>query len=106
MGLFQQTASHPSPAFGLLTPSPRGSLRNSEPVKTRCVIDEQLSLARLTDIFSLEKDIDRAVEAIAVRDVGAVHPALIAELFDGEGQELFVNLKAKVNLAALDVFFG
>jgi hypothetical protein len=90
----------------LLTPPASRLITNSEPIKPRCVIDEQLSLAHLADIFSLEKNIDRAVEPIAVRDVGAVHPALVAELFDGEGQEFFINLEPKVNLASLDVFFG
>jgi hypothetical protein len=31
-----------------------------EPVKARCVINEQLSLALLADIVSLQEDIDRA----------------------------------------------
>jgi hypothetical protein len=101
----RNSVAYPIPA-SRKTLTPSGLLGNGKPVKTRCVIHEQLSLARLADIFSLAKDIDRAVEPIAVRDVRAVHPALVAELFDGEGQEFFVNLEAKVNLATLDLFFG
>ena len=59
-----------------------------EPVKARCVINEQLSLALLADIVSLEEDIDRAVEAVSVRDIRAINPALVAELFDGEREQL------------------
>jgi hypothetical protein len=45
-----------------------------EPVKARCVINEQLSLALLADIVSLQEDIDRAVEAVSVRDIRAINP--------------------------------
>src|SRR5207247_8168572 len=76
-----------------------------EPVKARCVINEQLSLALLADIVSLEEDFYRAVEAVSVRNIRAVNPALVAELFDGERQQFLVNLEAEVNLSALDVFF-
>ena len=37
------------------------------------------------DIISLEEDIDRAVEAVSVRDIRAINPTLVAELFDGDG---------------------
>ena len=77
--------AYPIPA-SRKTLTPSGLLGNGKPVKTRCVIHEQLSLARLADIFSLAKDIDRAVEPIAVRDIRAIDPALVAELFDGERQ--------------------
>ena len=70
---------------------------NLQPVKARCVINEQLSLALLADIVSLEEDIDRAVEAVAVRDIRAINPALVAELFDGERQQLLIDLEAEVN---------
>src|SRR5262249_27061770 len=38
-------------------------------VKARGVIDKELALAFLTDVFSLEKEIDRAIESIAVRNI-------------------------------------
>jgi hypothetical protein len=43
---------------------------------------------------------------IAVRDIRAVNPALIAELFDGERQQFLNDFEAEVNLAALDVRLG
>jgi hypothetical protein len=52
----------------------------SEPVKARCVITEQLSLALLTDIVTLEENINRAVVTVSVRHIRAVDPALVAEL--------------------------
>ena len=63
-------------------------------------------LALLADIISLEEDIDRAVEAVAVRDIRAVDPALIAELFNGKRHQFLIDLEAEVNLPALDVFLG
>ena len=78
----------------------------SEPVKTRRVIDEQISFALLADVFSLKEDIDRAVEAVSVRNIRAINPTLVAELFDGERQQFLIDLEAEVNLSALDVFFG
>ena len=77
-----------------------------EPVKARRVIHEQLSLALFADIGTVEKNVHRAVEAVAVRNVGTVNPSLIAELFDGERQQFFVHLEAEINLSTLDVFFG
>src|SRR6266542_1756481 len=71
-----------------------------EPVKVRCVIHEQLSLALLADVCSLQEDIDRAVEAVSVRDIRAVNPALVAELFDGERQQFLIDLEAEVNPSA------
>ena len=49
---------------------------SSEPVKPRRAIDEQLSLALLADILSLQENIDGAAQTVAVRGVGAVDPAL------------------------------
>ena len=63
-------------------------------------------LALLADIVSFEEDIDRAVEAVSVRDIRAINPALVAELFDGERQQFLIDLEAEVNLSALDVFLG
>ena len=65
MGLFQQTASSSKSCVLFTRPFALWLITNSETVKTRCVIDEQLSLARLADIVSFEKDIDSAVEACA-----------------------------------------
>jgi hypothetical protein len=50
-----------------------------EPGKARCVIKEQLSRAVLADIVSLEENIDRTVEAVSVRDIRPINPALVAE---------------------------
>jgi len=72
----------------------------------RGVIDEQFLLALLADIVSFEEDIDRAVKAVSVRDIRAINPALVAELFDGERQQFLIDLEAEVNLSALDVFLG
>ena len=77
-----------------------------EAVKPRGIIDEQLSLAVFTDIVAFDKHIDRVVQAVSVRNVGAVNPALVAELFDCERQQFFIHLEAEINLAALDVFLG
>jgi hypothetical protein len=41
-----------------------------------------------------------------MRDIQAINPALVAELFDGEREQFLINLEAEVNLSALDVFFG
>ena len=72
----------------------------------RCVIDKQLSLALLADIVSLEEDIDGAVETVAVRDIGAVNPALVAELFDGERQQFLIDVEAEVDSAAPNLSLG
>jgi len=82
----------------------KGSGLNS--VKARGVIDEQFLLALLADIVSFEEDIDRAVETVAVRDIGAINPALVAELFDVKREHFLIDLEAEVNLSALDVFLG
>ena len=66
-----------------------------EPVKSRCVINEQLSLALLVDIVSFEEDIDRAVEAVSVRDTRTVDPSLVAEHFDGERQQFLIDLQCR-----------
>src|SRR5262249_22677171 len=79
-------------------------VRKLEPVKARGVIDKDLALAFLTDVFSLEKDIDRTIESIAVRNIRAVEPALVAKLLDRKRQQFLVNLEAKVNLPTFDVF--
>lgn len=84
----------------------KGGRELFEPVKVRGVINEQLSLALLADIVSLEEHIDRAVDAVSVRDIRAVNSALVAELFDGERQQFLIDLEAEVNLSAPDVFFG
>ena len=71
--------------------SPRIRIRSRvacEPVKARCVINQQFSLALLAEIFSLQEDIDRAIEAVSMRQFRAVNPTLIAEVFDGERQFL------------------
>ena len=49
---------------------------------------------------------DRAVKAVSVRDIRAINPALVAELFDGERQQFLIDFEAEVNLSALDVFLG
>jgi hypothetical protein len=36
-----------------------------------------------------------------VRDTRAINPALVAELFDGEREQFFIDLEAEVNLSAL-----
>ena len=64
-----------------------------EPVKARCVINEQPSLALLVDIVLFEEDIDRAVEAVSVRYIRDINPALVAELFDGERQQFLIDLR-------------
>ncbi len=66
-------------AFRLIT-----TLELFEAVRARSVINEKFSLALLADIVSLEKNIYRAVEPVSVRDVQAVNPALVDDLFDGE----------------------
>ena len=57
-------------------------------------------LALLADIVSFEEDIDRAVKAVSVRDIRAINPALVAELFDGERQQFLIDLEAEINLSA------
>jgi hypothetical protein len=37
-------------------------------------------------VFSFVKDVDRAVEAVSVRNIRGINPALVTELFDGERQ--------------------
>jgi hypothetical protein len=41
-----------------------------------------------------------------VRDIRAVNPALVAELFDREREQFLVDLETEVDLPAFDVFFG
>ena len=57
-------------------------------------------LTLFADIVSLEENIDRAVEAVSVRDIPAINPALVAELFDGERQQFLIDLEAEINLSA------
>jgi hypothetical protein len=38
-----------------------------------------------------------------VRDIRAINPALVAELFDSEQQQFLIDLEAKVNLSAASV---
>jgi len=57
-------------------------------------------LTLFADIVSLEENIDRAVEAVSVRDIPAINPALVAELFDGEWEQFLIDLEAEVNLSA------
>jgi hypothetical protein len=40
-----------------------------------------------------------------VRDIRAINPALVTELFDGEREQFLIDLEAEVNLSALDIFF-
>src|SRR5437867_13117809 len=75
--------SIPSTSLRTGFPRRRGKGSGLNSVKARGVIDEQLLLALLADIVSFEEDIDRAVETVSVRDIGAINPALVAELFDG-----------------------
>ena len=35
-----------------------------------------------------------------MRNVGAINPALVAELFDGEWEQFLIDLEAEVNLSA------
>ena len=44
-------------------------VRKLETVKARGVIDKELALAFLTDVFSLGKNIDCTIEPIAVRNI-------------------------------------
>ena len=39
-----------------------------------------------------------------MRDIRAINPALVAELFDGEREKFLIDLEAEINLSALDVF--
>jgi hypothetical protein len=39
-----------------------------------------------------------------VRDIRAINPALVAELFDGEREKFLIDLEAEINPSALDVF--
>ena len=57
-------------------------------------------LALLADIVSFKEDIDRAAVAVSGRDIRAINPALVAELFDGERQQFLIDLEAEVNLSA------
>src|SRR6266478_2667798 len=79
-------------------------VRNIEPIKARGVIDKELSFAFLAKVFSLKKEIDRAVEAVSVGNIRAIEPALIAKLLDRKREQFLVNFEAKINLSAFDVF--
>src|SRR5215468_12719622 len=79
-------------------------VRKLETVKACGVIDKELALAFLTDVFSLEKEIDSAIEPIAVRNIRTVEPAFVAKLLDRKRQQFLINLEAKVNLPTFDVF--
>src|SRR4030095_13272178 len=79
-------------------------VRNLESVKARGVVNKELALAFLANVFSLEKDIDRAIEPVSVRNIRAIEPALIAKLLDRKRQQLLINLEAKVNLPPLNIF--
>ncbi len=57
-------------------------VRDIESIKARGVIDKELSFAFLAKVFSLKKEIDRAVEAVSVGNIRAIEPALIAKLLD------------------------
>jgi len=69
---------------------------NLETVKTRGVIDKQLSFTVLVNVFSLEKNIDRSVEPVSMGNIRAIQPALVAKLLDGKGQPFFVDFETKV----------
>src|SRR5215813_13303197 len=79
-------------------------VRNLKTVKACGVIDKELALAFLTDVFSLKKDIDSAKEPITVRNIRTVEPAFVAKFLDRKRQQFLINFEAKVNLPPLNIF--
>ena len=79
-------------------------MRKLESVKARVVVNKQLALAFLANVFSLKKNIDRAIEPVSVRNIRTIKPALVAKFLDRKRQQFLINLEAKINLSALDIF--
>jgi len=53
----------------------------------------------LADIALFGNAINRAAEAVSVRDIRAIDP----ELFRGKREQFLIDLEAKVNLSTLDM---
>lgn len=41
-----------------------------------------------------------------MRDIRAMNPAPVADLFDGKREQCFIDLEGEINLLALDELFG
>src|SRR6185437_14284105 len=89
-------ASPPGRMPGRWGPAGRiGSFGDGHVVVAGHVVPQQLPLGVVGDVRALLQDLGRVLEAVAVGDVGAVDPAVLAEVVEAVGQQRVLDLEAE-----------